>query len=205
MTRKPERSRRRRGVILSLQGWQRLQKAQQQSEIERNSGNPYTLEQLNELTSLSPKTLMKVRSRKVVDRQTLADFFSAFHLTLSPNDFTRAELETQASAPSPSLSPPKQDWGADFAKSIFAKTFGSVLSLEFSPDNALLATGNSNGELWLWQVDDGQLHLNFQGHTNWVWSLAWSPNGRILASGGADLNCKGVGRSHWTVPTNVRP
>ena len=79
-----KRSKRKRGVILSPQGWQRLQEAQIQSEREANREHPYTLENLNRLTGLSPHTLTKVRRRKApVDQQTLEDYFSAFNLTLT--------------------------------------------------------------------------------------------------------------------------
>ncbi len=73
MVRKPQRAKRQRGVILALEGWQRLNEAQKQSEMQYSGGRPYTLEELNELTRLSPKTLTKVRERSnPVDRQTLA-------------------------------------------------------------------------------------------------------------------------------------
>lgn len=52
-----QQSKRKRGVILSPVGWQRLQAAQKHSEIEVNRGQPYTLEDLNELTGLSINTL----------------------------------------------------------------------------------------------------------------------------------------------------
>ena len=78
--------------MLSAQGWRRLQEAQTQFERQRNSGNPYTLEQLNELTGLSLKTLTKVRGHKTtVDRQTLADYFSAFNLALTANDYVHPD------------------------------------------------------------------------------------------------------------------
>ncbi len=41
-----KRSKRKRGVILSSFGWQRLQNAHQNSEIEVNSEQPLTLEYL---------------------------------------------------------------------------------------------------------------------------------------------------------------
>ena len=79
---------------------------------------------------------------------------------------------------------------SDLAKSVFTQTFGSILAVAFSPDGQLLATGDSNGEIRLWQVADGQPVLTFQGHTNWVWFVAWSPDGKILASGSADQTIK---------------
>lgn len=46
--------------------------------------------------------------------------------------------------------------GADLAKSVFAQQLAQVLSVAFSPDGHLLATGDANGEIRLWQV----IHLD---------------------------------------------
>lgn len=89
-------SKRKRGVTLSPVGWQRLQLAQAQSETEKNYGYPYTLEDLQELTGLSPHTLTKVRRRKTpVDKRSLEDYFSAFDLILAPSDYIRPISATQ--------------------------------------------------------------------------------------------------------------
>ncbi|MCC5634956.1 NACHT domain-containing protein [Nostoc sp. CHAB 5844] len=79
---------------------------------------------------------------------------------------------------------------ADLARSVFAETFGGVLSIAFSPNGKLLAMGDTNGEIRLYQVTDGQQVLTFQGHTNWVPSLAFSPDGSILASSSSDHTVK---------------
>ena len=105
-----QRSKRKRGVILSPLGWQRLQAAQKQSEIEANRGHPYTLENLNELTGLSLHTISKVLRRQTpVDQRTLQDYFSAFNLILTPKDYTRPTAETGFSRES--IAPIQQDWG----------------------------------------------------------------------------------------------
>ena len=89
---KSQPPRRKRGVVLTLRGWQRLQTTQRQSEIQENAGNSYTLEELGELTGLSPNTIAKVQYRQVaVDRQTLESYFSAFNLTLDADDYTKPE------------------------------------------------------------------------------------------------------------------
>ncbi len=81
---------RKRGVVLTLSGWQRLQAAKHESEIKDNYGNPYILEELSEHTHLSPNTLTKIHNRKVaVDKQSLESYFSAFHLSLNTNDYTK--------------------------------------------------------------------------------------------------------------------
>lgn len=72
---------------------------------------------------------------------------------------------------------------------------GIVAALSFSPDGKILASAaNSNdpaenGEKWedvlrLWDARTGTLRAELKGHLSSVWSLAWSPDGRILASGG---------------------
>ena len=104
MPRAKQSPHRRRGVILTLQGWQRLQAAKRQSEIQGNSGNPYTLEQLRERTNLSINTLIKVQRRQVaVDRQSLKTYFSAFNLTLATDDYTKHDDDDIESLPKVTL------------------------------------------------------------------------------------------------------
>jgi len=79
---------------------------------------------------------------------------------------------------------------SDIAKSVFTQTFSSLPSVAFSPDGSLLAAGDANGEIRLWQAVDGQPLLTFQGHINWVNSVAFSPNGKTLASGSEDQTVK---------------
>ncbi|QLE57136.1 NB-ARC domain-containing protein [Nostoc sp. TCL26-01] len=73
-----------------------------------------------------------------------------------------------------------------FDQSVFAKSLKSIFSLALSPDGKLLATGDMDGQIHLWQVADGKNLLMFKGHKNWVWTVAFSPDGQILASGGHD-------------------
>lgn len=89
---------RRRGVLLSFQGWQRLQSAEQLATVQKNGSNPFTLEQLSILTGLSPNTLTKVRRRqKPVDFATLETYFAAFDLVLEPTDLVSPEIHIQSS------------------------------------------------------------------------------------------------------------
>lgn len=85
---------RRRGIISTPQGWQRLQAAKRHSEIRENSGNLYTLEDLRDRTNLSLNTLTKIQHRQVVvDRQSLECYFSAFNLTLNSSDYSKFNPE----------------------------------------------------------------------------------------------------------------
>ena len=75
---------------------------------------------------------------------------------------------------------------SNLAKSVFTDTFGSILSVAFSSDGQLLATGDAKGEVRLWQVTDSEQLFTCKGHGGWVKSVAFSPDGRTLASGGDD-------------------
>ena len=79
---------------------------------------------------------------------------------------------------------------ANLARSVFAETFGGVLSVAFSPDGTLLAMGDTNGEIRLRQVADGKQLFICSGHTNWVTSLAFSSDGSTLASSSTDYTVK---------------
>ncbi len=75
---------------------------------------------------------------------------------------------------------------ANLVNSVFTATFGSIFTAAFSPDGAILATGDASGRINLWQVTDGELLSTCKGHTNWVRSVAFSPQGNILVSGSDD-------------------
>jgi WD40 repeat protein len=77
----------------------------------------------------------------------------------------------------------------------------SVYSVAFSPDGKLLASGSCGqrdslgihcirGEIKLWEVASGSLVRTLSGHTDRVWSVAFSPDGRLLASGSWDTTIK---------------
>jgi WD40 repeat protein len=79
---------------------------------------------------------------------------------------------------------------ADLEKSVFTESFGNVLSISFSPNGKLLAIGDTNGEIRLWQVQNAKQILSLKGHESWVWSVSFSPDGQTLASSSQDCTAK---------------
>lgn len=89
--------RRRRGVILTPQGVEKLLIAKSTAELEQNAGKRYTLEDLNERTGLSVDTLVRVLKCEVgVDKETLKSCFKAFNLSLSAEDYTQPKPQNDA-------------------------------------------------------------------------------------------------------------
>ncbi|MEP0833898.1 hypothetical protein NDI48_22290 [Microcoleus sp. AS-A8] len=54
---------------------------------------------------------------------------------------------------------------ADLSKSVFAETFGSILSVAYSPDGKRLAIAGESGGIRIWQVGDMKPLITCQGHT----------------------------------------
>jgi len=97
---------------------------------------------------------------------------------------------------------------------------GAVNSVAFSPDGKLLATGSLDSTIKLWEAPSGKLQktlgseaelgnatlgrlmstvknqLSSSGHTDWVLSVAFSPDGKTLVSASRDQTAK-----LWDVPT----
>ncbi|WP_019508820.1 NB-ARC domain-containing protein [Pleurocapsa sp. PCC 7319] len=77
-----------------------------------------------------------------------------------------------------------------FSQCVFSKIFGGVLSVAYSPDGQYLATGDTNGEIILWEVNQGRLKSRIRADSNWIRSVAFSPNGQFLASTGENQTIK---------------
>ena len=85
---KSQPSSRRRGVILTPQGLQKLQDAKSKSEHYDNFDKHYTYEGLGFRMGLDPDTVAKVFACEMgVDRQTLKCCFQAFNLQLESHDY----------------------------------------------------------------------------------------------------------------------
>jgi WD40 repeat protein len=65
-------------------------------------------------------------------------------------------------------------------------SYGGLLSVAFSPDGQTIASGGVDQSIRLWKVSDGTCITTLVGHSNWVYHVKFSPDGRYLASVGED-------------------
>ena len=65
-----------------------------------------------------------------------------------------------------------------------------TLAIAFSPDGNVLAMGNDNKNITLWDTRNSIIQPDsletLSGHTDEVFAVAFRPDGKILASGGND-------------------
>jgi len=61
-----------------------------------------------------------------------------------------------------------------------------TLTVAFSPDSKILAGGNKDGTIRLWDVVTGNELRRLEGHQKGVVSVAFSPDGKLLVSGAAE-------------------
>lgn len=102
--------RRKRGVVLTPKGLEKLQSAKRKSEASENFGNRYTLEEMSVRSGLYTGTISKVLNREGgVDKRTVEDIFKAFNLKLEKSDYLSSNT--------------RQNWGeAIFPSGFYGRT-----------------------------------------------------------------------------------
>ncbi|WP_413163626.1 NB-ARC domain-containing protein [Capilliphycus salinus ALCB114379] len=83
--------------------------------------------------------------------------------------------------------------GSDLSRSVLAKTFAPITTIALNSDGLILATGHLDGEVYLYKLETDHnlsVGLNFHTQQGIVWSVAVSPNGKILATAGEDFTIK---------------
>jgi WD40 repeat protein/DNA-binding XRE family transcriptional regulator len=85
---------------------------------------------------------------------------------------------------------------AHFEESVFTDTFGSILSITFSPDGNCIATGATSCEARIRRIAENTTFLTCQGHAHWIWAVAYHPRGHFLASGSEDQTIR-----FWDIET----
>jgi len=61
-----------------------------------------------------------------------------------------------------------------------------VTAVSFSPDGVLLATGDRNGNVSVWEAASGREYQTLAGHTAAITGLAWRDDSNVLATAGED-------------------
>lgn len=77
----------------------------------------------------------------------------------------------------------------------FQNSASIIVSIAFSPDRRLIATGASDGSVTLYSAEQRKYLTLFTGHTDAVDALAFSPDGTKLASGARDGSIR-----IWKIP-----
>src|SRR3954447_16498816 len=67
---------------------------------------------------------------------------------------------------------------------------GPILSIAYSPDGKIIATGSKDATVKLWDQETGRELRTLIGHIGAVSAIAFSPDGRMIASAGADFVTK---------------
>ena len=148
-----QQRKRRRGVILTSEGLQKLFAAKSEAESRENFDKRFNLEALSIRTGLNPDTLMKVFSCKAkVDKQSLIRCYMAFDLELEASDYqyclgggSNGRIQNSTL---------KQDWGDAPDISIFCGRTMELATLEkwLIDENCRLVTllgMGGMGKTWL--------------------------------------------------------
>ena len=80
--------------------------------------------------------------------------------------------------------------GALMRECVFTQTFDAIIAVAISRSGQYWATGSKRGEVRVWREAGQTLHLAWQAHTDMVWTLAFSPDEHMLASGSLDGSVK---------------
>jgi WD40 repeat protein len=65
-----------------------------------------------------------------------------------------------------------------------------VVAVAYSPDGRFVASGTTDGDVWVWEVASGRQACRWREHTDWVHALSFSADGRRLYSAGADRTAR---------------
>ena len=68
-----------------------------------------------------------------------------------------------------------------------------IFALAFSPDGKLAGRRGADDAVYVWNVEEKKLLAAIKDHGDWVLGVAFSADGKFLASAGADRDGAGLG------------
>ena len=80
---------------------------------------------------------------------------------------------------------------------LFFENRNEILSVSFSADGKLLASGDIKGNVKIWDVAQQSMIINLRGHSARISNLAFSPDGSILASTSYDASVRLWDATNW--------
>ena len=93
-----------------------------------------------------------------------------------------------------------QLWDAETGEQLAGLVVEDAVSLAFSPDDQILATGSLDGILRLWDVSEGRLLVETKGHFNFIQEILFTPTGLNLLTGSNDGSIL-----IWGIPSLLAP
>jgi WD40 repeat protein len=79
-----------------------------------------------------------------------------------------------------------QLWSASDGEELARLEVEDAVSIAFSPDSQIMATGSLDGTLRLWEIAGGRMLMEVSGHYGQIQRLAFTPDGTSLVSGSQD-------------------
>jgi WD40 repeat protein len=129
----------------------------------------------NNGTDATQKTYGTSTTEKVTETETQATQGTAAEETKVEGTEGKETEESMKETEEVFAGEPELVWSAKHSK--------KLESVAFSPDGKVIATGNRNGTVWLWNVDDGQQLSTLDApETKWVASIDCHPSGKMLAA-----------------------